>query len=90
MRTIEVRVYGVVQGVFFRQSTQEKARELGLAGWVENLSDGSVRMRAAGFEEALDALTSWCWRGPERAHVERVEVADITHEQLPQPFEVRR
>lgn len=90
MRTIEVQVYGVVQGVFFRQSTQEKARELGLAGWVENRSDGSVRMRAAGSDDALEDLTRWCWQGPERARVERVEVTEVADEKLHQPFEVRR
>lgn len=51
---------GRVQGVFFRATTQQLARALGLSGWVRNLADGSVEMEVQGtpaqVEELLAAL----------------------------------
>ena len=71
-----VWVTGVVQGVFFRSSTVEKARELGVAGWVRNLSDGRVEAVFEGDPDSVEAAVSWCRSGPARAVVERVEVAE--------------
>jgi acylphosphatase len=68
-----IRVEGKVQGVFYRASTQEKARELGVAGWVRNESDGSVLIEAEGEEEDVKALAQWCWQGPSAASVKNVE-----------------
>ena len=48
--------YGRVQGVGFRYYSVHKARQLGLAGWVQNLSDGSVEMEVQGTEEKIDEL----------------------------------
>lgn len=90
MRSIEAEIFGVVQGVFYRQSTAEEAQRLGLAGWVMNREDGSVLLRAQGEAAAIDALVSWCHKGPERAKVERVVARDLERASLPFPFEVRR
>ena len=48
--------YGRVQGVGFRYFSVQKARQLGLTGWVENLLDGSVEMEVEGTEELIDQL----------------------------------
>ena len=48
--------YGRVQGVGFRYYSVHKARQLGLSGWVQNLSDGSVEMEVQGTEEKIDEL----------------------------------
>ena len=45
---IVLKIFGRVQGVFFRASVRAKAEELGLAGWVENMPDGSVKITAEG------------------------------------------
>lgn len=76
MNTARVRlvVLGKVQGVFYRHSTREKARELGLSGWVRNLSDGSVEVEASGARTMVERLISWCRRGPANACVEDVVV----------------
>jgi acylphosphatase len=66
-------VSGVVQGVFFRASTQARARELGLTGWAKNLADGRVEVVAGGDAEAIDALERWLHRGPPGARVDAVE-----------------
>ncbi len=70
---LHVQVYGVVQGVFFRSSAEEKASNLGLTGWVKNRRDGSVEILAEGEKEALEALLAWCEKGPEGSKVDRVE-----------------
>ncbi len=66
------RVSGGVQGVGFRWSTRNRARELGLSGWVRNEPDGTVRVRARGADDALDALEGWLHRGPPSARVSEV------------------
>lgn len=68
-----LKIHGRVQGVFFRASAQRKARELGLTGYVVNLSDGSVYLEAEGNEAAQQELEDWCHQGPASADVERVE-----------------
>jgi acylphosphatase len=78
MKTISIGVKGKVQGVFFRQSTKEKAVELGVSGYVKNESDGSVKILATGNTAELDKLVEWCWEGPARASVSSVEVNEIT------------
>src|SRR6187549_1626410 len=67
-------VTGRVQGVFFRQSTQDEARRLGLTGWVRNLTDGRVELTAEGARQQVEALLAWCHRGPLQAKVEAVKV----------------
>ena len=66
-------VSGLVQGVFFRASTQARARELGLVGWAKNLADGRVEVVAGGDAAAIDELERWLQRGPPGARVDAVE-----------------
>lgn len=70
----KLKIHGRVQGVFYRQSTREKARELGLSGWVKNMPDGTVEALAAGPENVIDELIAWCRQGPAYARVEKVDV----------------
>lgn len=73
LQTISISVTGKVQGVFFRQGTREKARELGVTGYVQNLPDETVYILATGRPEQLDALTAWCRQGPPRARVSGIQ-----------------
>jgi acylphosphatase len=68
-----VRVSGQVQGVFFRDSTRQKAEELGLAGWVRNTPDGQVEALFEGPSERVREMVGWCEEGPQRASVENVD-----------------
>jgi len=70
----QVRVTGRVQGVFFRQSTVEMARPLGVNGWVRNLPDGSVEALFEGEREAVERAIAWCRQGPPRAKVDNLSV----------------
>lgn len=73
LQAYHVYVSGKVQGVYYRASTAKKAQMLGLSGWVKNLDDGRVELRAQGPIEALEALLSWCEKGPILAKVSNVE-----------------
>lgn len=72
-------ISGRVQGVFFRVSTRDYARALGLTGQVSNLADGRVRVLACGTTQAVQALQDWLWQGPPQARVTDVEREDCAH-----------
>jgi acylphosphatase len=74
VKRAEVTVRGMVQGVFFRVETRDRARSLGLSGWVANARDGTVRAAFEGDEERVQSMIDWCGRGPSGAQVERVDV----------------
>ena len=76
MKAVQARVSGRVQGVSFRWYTEEKARSLGVTGWVRNEPDGSVLVHAEGEDDAVDALVAWCRTGPSMARVTDVAVRD--------------
>lgn len=67
-------VNGKVQGVFFRAATRKRAIDLGLTGWVCNLSDGRVEILASGRRSSMEEFETWLWQGPELAVVKHVEV----------------
>jgi acylphosphatase len=71
-----VWVSGRVQNVWFRDSCMRQARELGVDGWVANLSDRRVEAVFEGSPAAVEALVAWCHEGPPRAQVTQVEVRD--------------
>jgi len=73
-KKLRLVIHGCVQGVCFRDSMYREAQKLGIGGWVRNRSDGSVEAAVHGKPAAVDALVCWAQRGPELAHVERVEI----------------
>jgi acylphosphatase len=74
VKRAHVRVNGAVQGVFFRVETRDRARSLGISGWVRNLGDGAVEAVFEGPEERVESMVEWCRRGPAGARVESVDV----------------
>ncbi|MDQ3209622.1 MAG: acylphosphatase [Actinomycetota bacterium] len=76
MHRVHVEVRGRVQGVFFRASCVERARALGVAGWVRNTPGGLVEAEFEGEPGAIAAMVDWCAEGPPFAAVEHVEVRD--------------
>jgi acylphosphatase len=69
-----VVIRGRVQGVFFRAETRDRARSLGLRGWVRNAPDGTVEAVFEGERERIESILVWCRRGPALADVDDVEV----------------
>lgn len=72
MKHVSIRVFGQVQGVWFRKHTHEKAMQLGLVGFVQNQSDGSVLIHAQGEDPKIQEFIDWCDHGPPMANVEEV------------------
>jgi acylphosphatase len=75
VKRAEVVVHGFVQGVFFRAEARDRARSLGVAGWVCNEPDGTLRAVFEGDDERVGSMVEWCRRGPSGARVEDVDVA---------------
>ncbi len=71
---VRITIAGHVQGVFFRKSTMDTARALGLSGWVRNLKDGRVEAMAEGDKSKLVELVEFCHDGPPGARVRDVVV----------------
>ena len=89
IRQYEIRVHGRVQGVGFRYSARDRARSLGLKGWVENQPDGSVLSVIQGEEQACGAYMAWCREGTGFSWVERLDTRETATTPLP-PFTIKR
>ncbi|MCH8543679.1 MAG: acylphosphatase [Alcanivorax sp.] len=93
MQTLHVRVRGQVQGVYYRAGTRDKARQLGIRGWVRNCHDGSVEALIRGHPDQLRDMLAWMAEGPEAARVDELAQepveADAALAPDAQEFEVR-
>jgi acylphosphatase len=76
-------VSGLVQGVFYRASARQKARELGVTGWARNLPDGRVEVLACGEQAAVEALCAWLRQGPSAAKVTDLACNAVEYRELP-------
>ena len=72
-----VRLTGRVQGVFFRAWAQERARALGVTGWVRNCPDGRVEAHVEGDEQAVEQIIEKMRSGPPSAQVEDLRVWEV-------------
>jgi acylphosphatase len=72
--SLQANIRGRVQGVFFRDFVRIHAGRLGLSGYVRNLPDGSVEVRAEGDRADLEKLLEHLKKGPPAARVEEVRV----------------
>ncbi|PSQ24810.1 acylphosphatase [Halobacteriales archaeon QS_9_67_15] len=84
-----VSVSGRVQGVFYRATTRDEARDRGVDGWVKNLDDGRVEAVFEGPASAVEEMVEWCHEGSARARVDDVEAEYGDPEGL-DGFEIRR
>jgi len=82
-------IKGRVQGVYYRDSTKQKAIELGIGGWVRNLPNGDVEALIIGDESILNEMIKWAWEGPAMAIVRDVKVEDVETFEPTEVFRVR-
>lgn len=74
MIRVHLLISGIVQGVYYRQSTKRQAQKLDLKGWVRNLEDGRVEALVEGEKDKIEELIKWCHQGPSNAKVDNVEI----------------
>jgi len=73
-KCLKLTVSGRVQGVWYRASTERKAKELGICGFVQNESNGDVYIECEGTDEQLNLLIAWCKKGPPLASVSNIKI----------------
>jgi len=74
IRKAVITVHGIVQGVYYRYNTKDRADAFALRGTVRNLPNGDVEVVVEGEDDRVRALIEWCRQGPRGARVERVDV----------------
>jgi acylphosphatase len=82
MIRLRVIVHGLVQGVFFRDSTRRLAQRHGVSGWVANRADGAVEAVFEGEADAVERLVAFSREGPRGAQIDSVEVTEEEPEGL--------
>lgn len=73
---LNIKVFGKVQGVFYRGSTKAVADQLGIVGFVQNKPDGSVYIEVEGENTLMESFLEWCYEGPEGADVKEIEKSE--------------
>ena len=76
MVTKRLSIHGRVQGVYFRDSMRQQARQLGITGWVRNRTDGTVEAMVSGEPEAVAKIIEWARHGPPTAKVTDVQIGE--------------
>lgn len=90
MKQVHMIVEGTVQGVGFRYSAQEKAKEFNVYGWVKNLDNGSVEIEAEGKDDNVDAYVEAIKHGPSPyAKVSNVLLTETNNENRYETFEIK-
>ena len=90
MKQIKIIVSGKVQGVGFRFYNQQKASELELKGYVQNLTNGNVEIIAVGESAKIDALVKWAKSGSPNAIVDNLDIKSINKNEQYSNFEICR
>lgn len=74
MISVELKITGKVQGVFFRGAARLRAQALNITGFVRNEKDGTVFITASGEMNQMEEFIQWCHKGPEGAKVTDVQI----------------
>jgi len=82
-------IHGRVQGVGFRFSMIDAARDAGVVGWVRNRYDGAVEAFVQGDAAAVERVVGWSRRGPPGARVTEIETTDATFDPALRDFTQR-
>lgn len=88
MKRVLINIIGEVQGVYFRKFTQQKARELGIMGYVRNRDDMSVEVLAQGADMAVNQLIAWCYHGAPSAVVKDVVIEEDLENDIYLDFDI--
>jgi acylphosphatase len=79
MKTIRLKISGLVQGVMFRKYIAEEAKKLELKGHVRNLESGEVEVVLEGSPEAVDKMAGVCKKGAPHSTVKSIDTQEMNH-----------
>jgi len=79
MKTVRIKISGLVQGVFFRKFIKDEADKLELKGHVRNLENGDVEVIAEGKDENVNEMVLVCKKGAPHSQVKNVDVQELNH-----------
>lgn len=79
MRTVRIKIDGLVQGVLFRKFIKDEADKLGLKGHVRNLGTGEVEVVVEGKDEDIDVMADVCKKGAAHSTVKKVDIQELNH-----------
>jgi acylphosphatase len=85
----EINITGRVQGVGFRYFAAQKAKEMGITGWVRNIVDGSVTIIAQGIEEEIKTFIDYLYMGPTRSRVDKISTCAMQITSIFDSFSVK-
>lgn len=80
---------GRVQGIGFRVTAEETARDLGIVGWIKNLRDGRVELIAEAEQETLERFLREIQGGSLKNFIKHVEVSWSSATDTFEEFEIR-
>ena len=90
MVTLQLRISGKVQGVWYRASAKEAAISIGINGIVWNEPNGDVGAIVQGEQEQVDEFINWCWQGPPLSRVVNIQKEELVSEDIYASFEIAR
>ncbi len=80
MQTTRLLIKGKVQGVFYRVAAKDVAYDIGITGWVRNTDTGDVEVLVSGTAAQIEKFINWCRKGPKKAVVTEVVIAEENKE----------
>ena len=90
LKAVRCHISGLVTGVGFRYSARERATDLGLTGWIRNISGDRVEAFAQGPAGLVEVFLTWLHEGPTAARVDRLDEVPARPDARFVAFEVRR
>ena len=88
-RRVVLKVFGVVQGVFYRDFISQHVSGLNLVGFAENQNDGTVKIVVEGEEDDLRRIIELAMQGPRGSHIEDVQAEWLAASDEFKIFEIR-
>jgi len=79
MKTVRMKISGMVQGVFFRKYIADEAKKFGIKGHVRNLENGDVEVVAEGSPEEVEKMVASCKKGAPHSNVKNVDIQELNH-----------
>lgn len=75
-KAVRIYIFGVVQGVFFRNYIKDSAKKNNVQGYVRNKEDGSVEAWVEGNTNEVNKMIEDCKQGPKHSVIKRLDIVD--------------